>query len=61
MKIENGFVTGISWHTKKRVMVQVGAILKITLDCGNSPKADRIHFIDGHIDPVDLFHDDEQG
>lgn len=54
MKIENGFVIGEDWTSKKQVRIGVHAILKITEDVGNSPPADRIYFIDGHIPPIDL-------
>lgn len=57
MKIENGFIIGTDWHTGKTVMIGVHAVLKITLDVGNSPPADRINFIDAHIPHIDLQRD----
>jgi hypothetical protein len=47
MKIENGFIVGTAWHTGKDIMVAVHAVERIMLDCGNSPKADRIYLADG--------------
>lgn len=52
--IENGFVIGEDWNTHKTIMVGVHSILKITLDVGNQPAANRIAFIDGHMPHVDL-------
>lgn len=47
MKFENGFIVGTEWHTGKGIMVAVHAIERVMLDCGNSPKANRIYMAEG--------------
>lgn len=54
MKIENGFVIGNKWQGGKGVMINVDAILRIEMDCGNSPPANRIYFKDGHLPHMEL-------
>ena len=57
MKIENGFIIGRHWESKKTVMIGVHAVLRVVLDNGNSPSADRVYFMDGNIPHVDLLRD----
>lgn len=59
--IEDGFVIGRRWSNGKQVMIGVHAIERIELDCGNSPPADRIYFIDARETPIDLKRVDANG
>jgi hypothetical protein len=53
-RIEDGFVIGTRWDTGKGVMIGVHGIERISLDCGNSPPADRVYFLNDRIPHIDL-------
>lgn len=57
MKIENGFVTGREWHTKRVVMINIQAIERIDINVGHSPPADRVRLLDPRAQPIDLLQD----
>jgi hypothetical protein len=52
--VRDGFLYGTDWNTRKHIMIGVHAILKVTIDCGNNPPANRVTFIDGHMPHIDI-------
>lgn len=54
MRIEDGFMIGTDWHTKRRVMINVACIETVDLDCGNQPPADRVYFREARRPHIDL-------
>lgn len=49
---EHGFIHGRTWSSngKDHVMINKTNVKSISINCGNSPPAHRLHFIDGTPD-----------